>query len=157
MRHVLVPALSVVLLCGAAAVPPGGGAGARVCPELDTGRIDTTGDPLTVTVTAPEGYALGEVCVKAGSAQQGNGPELLVPDPGTTSLIVGHSSGKAVSHWSARFVPLPDDPVLPDDTPEPEETLEPVPVPEPPSAAPTTDAPAAPAAQPIRQAPAFTG
>lgn len=170
MRHLFVTSLaSLVLLSGAAAVPAAAGAGTQVCPSLDTGKIDTTGDPLTVTVTAPEGYAIGQVCVKAGSVQQGDGPELLVPDAGVTSLTFGHSSGKAVSHWSASFVPLPE--------PEPEPTPEPTPSPEPaPEPEPTPEAeqkteqsatitpspgltatPVAPAAEPVAQTPTFTG
>lgn len=167
MRHVIVTGLaSLVLLCSPAAVPAGSGAGIQVCPPLDTGKIDTTGEPLTVTVTAPEGYAIGQVCVKAGSVQQGDGPEFLVSD-GATTLTFGHSSGKAVSHWSASFVPTGTEPVRPEPTPTPDP--EPAPEPEPvetaePSAnfaagGDTTSAvaPVAPAARPVAQAPSFTG
>lgn len=77
-----------------------------VCDPLDSGKIDTTGDPLTVRMTAPEGYVITQYCVKAGSV-------ISVPPPGPVryfdvvpqrrSILVGHPSGKAVSHYSYAY------------------------------------------------------
>lgn len=160
MRHVIIAGLaSLVLLCSPAATPAGAAADNRVCPPLDTGKIDTTGEPHTITVTAPDGYAVGQVCVKAGSAQHGDGPEFLVADPGTTSLTFGHSSGKAVSHWSASFVPL-EVPARPQPTPDLTPTPDPQPSVEVDVEAATgtaAEAPSAPAAAPVVRPPAFTG
>ena len=43
-----------------------------VCAGLDSGKIDTSGDPATVTLTAPAGNLITEYCVKAGSAASGD-------------------------------------------------------------------------------------
>ena len=134
MRRTVISSLATFTLLAAAAALPGSTADSdgRVCPPLDTGRIDTAGEPHSVTVTAPEGYAIDTVCIKAGSVQQGNGPELYEAGPDATSLTLGHSSGKAVSHWSASFTPLTT-PTLPvdDPTPPPQDEPEPTPTPTP--------------------------
>lgn len=183
-RIVLATIAPLVLLATSAAAAPAESDG-RVCPPFDTGRVNTSGEPATVTVTAPEGYALGTICIKAGSAQQGNGPELYTAGPGATTLTLGHSSGKAVSHWSASFVPLtapivpgeePGDDPGPGEDPGPgggstgDETGGGTVVPEEtvvvdecftqiaPAEVPPAPADAvAPAAAPVAQAPAFTG
>jgi hypothetical protein len=38
-----------------------------ICEPLDSGKIDTVGDPATVEVTAPEGMLISGYCVKAGT------------------------------------------------------------------------------------------
>lgn len=118
MRRIVLSALVPVALLAMSAAALPSGADGQVCPPLDTGKIDTSGEPATITVTAPEGYAIRTVCIKAGSIHQGNGPELYTAGPEATSLTLGHSSGKAVSHWSADFVPLAE-PTPPTDDPTP--------------------------------------
>lgn len=82
-----------------------------VCPDLDTGH-ESAGDATTFEVVAPAGFLVAEVCVKAGSIKQGNGPETFpVPAP-VASVLISHTSGKEISHWSARFVEAP--PVVPE-------------------------------------------
>jgi len=102
----LVVTVGVVLFSAPAYATPNEG----VCAGLDSGKIDTTGDPQTVTVTAPAGKVIVEYCVKAGSIKQGNGPEYVVVDPGVGTITFGHSTGKAVSHYSVRYatVTTPD-------------------------------------------------
>ena len=51
-----------------------------VCPPLDSGKIDTTGDPASVTVTAPAGKLITGYCAKAGSEQSGAGTEIVLVD-----------------------------------------------------------------------------
>ena len=81
----------------------------EVCPPLDSGKIDTTGDPQTVTMTAPEGQVITEYCIKAGSTQSGAGVEFIKVDPPVNSITVPHPSGKAVSHYSFAYEPdVPD-------------------------------------------------
>lgn len=60
-----------------------------------------------ITVTAPPGLLIAEVCVKAGSVNQGNGPEYIVFDPPVATVTFVHSSGKEISHYSLRKVPVP--------------------------------------------------
>ena len=72
----------------------------QVCAGLDSGKIDTTGDPATVTMTATPGYEITRYCIKAGSAKQGDGPVYVNVNPPQTSITVGHPSGKDVSHYS---------------------------------------------------------
>ena len=73
-----------------------------VCEPLDSGKIDTVGDPASVTVTAPAGKVIIGYCAKAGSAQSGGGPEYFRVKP-TTTLVIAHSSGKDLSHYSVRY------------------------------------------------------
>ncbi|MGR2753397.1 LPXTG cell wall anchor domain-containing protein [Agromyces arachidis] len=75
----------------------------KVCDGLDSGKIDTTGDPESVVIEAPEGYVITGYCVKAGSANQGDGPEYFEVDPPVEELEIEHSSGKAVSHYSFSY------------------------------------------------------
>jgi hypothetical protein len=88
----------------------------QVCLPLDSGKIDTTGDPMTVVLTAPEGMVITGYCVKAGSDNQGDGPEYpaLRPDQlNQNSIEISHSSGKAVSHYSFTYAPAPTTPIDP--------------------------------------------
>lgn len=72
----------------------------QVCAAGDSGKVDVYGDDTTLTITAPDGYVITGYCVKAGSENQGNGPESYVVDPPATSVVISHSSGKAISHYS---------------------------------------------------------
>jgi hypothetical protein len=78
----------------------------QVCGPLTSGKIDTSGDPATVTVTLSDAdIAAGKVitgyCVKAGSAQQTDGgPVYVTLDPPVTTITFGHPTGKDVSHYS---------------------------------------------------------
>ena len=78
-----------------------------VCAGLDSGKIDTQGDPQTVTVTAPAGKLVSGYCVKAGSVEQGNGPVYVTVDPPQPSVTFPYPGGKAISHYSASFVDVP--------------------------------------------------
>jgi hypothetical protein len=78
----------------------------QVCPDLDTGH-QSGGGSTEITITAPEGQVIVQVCVKSGSAVQGEGPEFIDYDPGVTEATFGHSSGKAISHYSVKYGPVP--------------------------------------------------
>jgi LPXTG-motif cell wall-anchored protein len=86
-----------------------------VCPALSSGKINTSGDPLTVTITAPEGYVIDYYCVKAGSAQQGEGPLIVQVDPPQESVVISYPGGKSVSHYSYHYIKeeTPDTPDTP--------------------------------------------
>ncbi|UUZ59181.1 hypothetical protein [Nocardioides sp. B-3] len=45
--------------------------------------------------------------MKAGSAQQGNGPVNVVVDPPAASVTITHPSGKDISHYTVTLVPTP--------------------------------------------------
>jgi hypothetical protein len=75
-----------------------------VCTGLDSGKIDTTGDPQSVTATAPEGYRISRYCVKAGAAAAGGGPVYVDVDPPQRTVVIQHPTGKAVSHWSIQYI-----------------------------------------------------
>ena len=112
-------AATLVGFAGAApAIAMGDDTGAlnQVCLPLDSGKIDTTGDPMTVVLTAPEGMVITGYCVKAGSDNQGDGPEYpaLRPDQlNQNSIEISHSSGKAVSHYSFTYAAAPTTPIDP--------------------------------------------
>jgi hypothetical protein len=98
----------------------------QVCDGLDSGKIDTTGNPPTVTVEAPEGMLIDGYCVKAGSTSAGDGPVYVTVDPPVKSITFGHPSGKDVSHYSVSYAPVasPTPSPTPSSTPtdEPSET-----------------------------------
>jgi hypothetical protein len=103
--------IAIVTLATVGAIGTAGTVGAgvdQVCPDLDTGKIDPPGDPTSFTFTAPEGQVIVQICVKAGSAQQGDGPEFIDFDPGVTSATFSHPSGKEISHFSVKFGPPPN-------------------------------------------------
>ncbi|MUK02289.1 hypothetical protein GM708_10335, partial [Vibrio cholerae] len=80
----------------------------QVCDGLSSGKIDTSGDPTTVTLTASVGEVITGYCVKAGSANQGDGPVYIDLDPAeyANSITITHPSGKAVSHYSYTTKPV---------------------------------------------------
>lgn len=96
-------AASALLPTAATADPPHDG----VCPQGGewTGHFDGN-DLHEITVNAPPGLLIVEICVKAGSANQGDGPEFTLFNPGVTSVTFTHSSGKEISHYSLRKVPV---------------------------------------------------
>lgn len=75
------------------------------CPDHTTGVTDTVGDPETVEYTAPAGFLVAGYCVKAGSANQGDGPVFVTVDPPKKTVTITHPTGKAVSHYSVLLVP----------------------------------------------------
>jgi hypothetical protein len=83
---------------------PGGGNDGQVCPAGDSGKIDVSGDHTSLTLTAPDGKLISGYCVKAGSANQGLGPEFVTVDPPQKTVTITHSSGKDISHYSLSYV-----------------------------------------------------
>jgi len=80
---------------------------AGVCPGLDSGKIDVSGEQTSITVTAPAGYLIDEYCVKAGSVQGGTGgPVIVAVNPPQKSVTITYPSGKAISHYSVSYVPI---------------------------------------------------
>jgi len=73
----------------------------RVCGPLDSGKIDTDGDPPSVTVNAPDGFLIVGYCVKAGT-------DVVYSDVAPTAvLVITHPNGKDVSHYSYSLVQAP--------------------------------------------------
>lgn len=93
----------LVLLGGgvmpASAAPPAN----QICPGLDSGKIDVTGNVTSITLTAPEGMLITSVCVKSGSANQGLGAVITTYDPGVTSVTITGLQGKGISHYSVSY------------------------------------------------------
>ena len=87
--------------------------------KVDFENLPATVDGVTISVVdektvhfdIPDGATV-EVCVKAGSAKQGNGPEYSVL---TADADVFHASGKDLSHLSVVSLTSP----TPDPTPSP--------------------------------------
>lgn len=104
MRRIATAALTVALALAVAA--PALAGPADVCGPLDSGKIDTTGDPMTVTLTADPGYKLTGYCVKGGSINQGDGPVYITLNPPVVSLVIEYKGGaKAISHYSYSQAP----------------------------------------------------
>jgi hypothetical protein len=141
--------LATIAIATLATIGAAGTVGAgvdQVCPDLDTGHL-SAGNQTSLVITAPAGQVIVQVCVKAGSAQQGDGPEFTNFDPGVTQTTISHSSGKEISHYSVKYGPPPGPP--PNGTvPPPNGTVPPPEVKQPP-------APQAPA--PVVAGARFTG
>jgi hypothetical protein len=101
---VLAAAFATVALTAA---PGFAGTNDQVCPPGDSGQIDAGGTDASITITAPAGFLISGYCVKAGSVQQGNGPEFVTVDPPQASVTITHSSGKGISHYSYTLVAAP--------------------------------------------------
>ncbi|MDO9495464.1 MAG: hypothetical protein Q7J48_07165 [Nocardioides sp.] len=121
-----VPVLAMATLTTTAAHADNDG---QVCRDLDSGKLDTSGDPQSVTYTAEPGQVITGYCVKAGSVHQGDGPVYVELEETTGVLVIRHPSGKAVSHYSVRLAPV-----------TPPATEDPTEVPEVPANPPATDA-----------------
>lgn len=83
----------------------------QVCPDLSTGKIGAGGNQTTLTIEAPEGFLIDFYCVKAGSAEQGEGPEIVQVNPPAEKVTISHPSGKGISHYSVHYIketPPPD-------------------------------------------------
>lgn len=91
----------------------------EVCGGLDSGKIDTSGNPASVTVTAPEGFLIDGYCVKAGSDESGAGVEYVTVSPPQATVTIAHPSGKAVSHYSYSLVAIQTPPTSPPPTTPP--------------------------------------
>ncbi len=74
-----------------------------ICGGLDSGKVEVSGEPSSVTVTAPDGKLIDGYCVKAGSVNNGSGAEYVTVDPPQKTIVITHSSGKGVSHWSVSY------------------------------------------------------
>jgi LPXTG-motif cell wall-anchored protein len=79
----------------------------QVCDDLDTGHLSAN-DETSFEITAPDGMLIDRVCVKAGSAVQGDGPEYTPYDPPVEEVTISHSTDKEISHYSVSYVPKPD-------------------------------------------------
>lgn len=97
-----IPSMALLAVLVALAVGVGSAASSDtgVCAEGDSGKVDVYGEDATLTLTAPDGYVITSYCVKAGSAKQGLGPETYTVDPPAQVVVISHSSGKAISHYS---------------------------------------------------------
>ena len=139
----LLPIAAIVAGLGLLAAPVTNPASAapNVCDGLDSGKIDTTGDPQTVTMTAPAGNVITGYCIKAGSDQSvpGGAVRYIIVDPPVGSITVGHPSGKAVSHFSFTYEPVPPPTTAPPTTAPPDRPRRPTTAP--PTTAPPTTAP----------------
>lgn len=71
---------------------------------MSSGKIDVRSGIRTITIQAPPGKKISQVCVKAGSAQQDLGAKYIDYDPAKVSVTFRHPSGKDISHYSVRYV-----------------------------------------------------
>ncbi len=106
-KKFLAAAVSVALAIGMSAIAVPLAANATqpdfICEDLDSGKIDTTGDPATVTVTAPAGYLIDGYCVKAGTTKH-----FIEVEPPAAIVVVDHPEKNSVSHYSLSYVAATD-------------------------------------------------
>jgi hypothetical protein len=125
MRYLRAIGATLLLAAGLALTfgPAAGATSDEVCPGLDSGKIDTSGDPQSVTVDAPAGSLISGYCVKGGS----EGPIFVTVDPPASSVTIdypgvnGGGQQPAVSHYSLSYVPVTTTvpTTVPDDDPPP--------------------------------------
>lgn len=116
-----------------------------VCPDMDLAKIDTTGDPLTITLVAPEGKLISAYCVKSGSDNQDLGPKIVELDEPAAEVTIAYAAGgkcKAISHYSVAYVDAPQVPGETSPTPTPAGSPTPVTPTRPLAPAPAAPAPA---------------
>lgn len=70
----------------------------QVCSGLDSGVKNVS--QQSVTITADPGYLIDSYCVKAGSANQGDGPVYVNVNPPRESVTFTYPGGKDISHYS---------------------------------------------------------
>ncbi|WP_022888473.1 hypothetical protein [Agromyces italicus] len=88
-----------------------GGGELKVCPSYlpnGTDKIDVRGSKKTIEVTAPSGKLIDYYCVKAGSANNGNGPVIVPVQPPAPTVVISHPSGKDISHYSVHYIDVPE-------------------------------------------------
>ncbi|MFD5278151.1 hypothetical protein ACFWIX_11415 [Pseudarthrobacter sp. NPDC058362] len=88
-------AVAAMVLLGGAAAPAM--AVPDVCDGGDSGKIDVSGDPESVTVYAPDGKVITAYCVKAGQLT-----EVVYVSP-VTVLTITPTNGKDISHYSVWY------------------------------------------------------
>jgi len=71
------------------------------------GSVDFDATEPTLTLVVDEGWEV-RLCIKAGSAQQGDGPE-ITDWFGEGTYEVAHSTGKDLSHYGVAFREAPPD------------------------------------------------
>lgn len=101
VKKYLLAALAGVILSMGIVLPAHATQPDFICEPLDSGKIDTIGDPATVTVTAPDGFLIDGYCVKAGTTKY-----FIVVDPPTATVIVDHPDKDSVSHYSLSYVAI---------------------------------------------------
>lgn len=113
-----IPSMALLAVLVALAVGVGSAASSDtgVCAEGDSGKVDVYGDDVTLTLTAPDGYVITSYCVKAGSTKQGLGLETYTVDPPAQEVVITHSSGKAISHYSYTVAQDEEEECPPEDT-----------------------------------------
>jgi hypothetical protein len=95
---------------------PRGPAPDRTCDQVVTPGLDGWSEKLggteanTLPYTAPDGFLVAEYCVKAGSANQGEGPVFVLVEPNAAFVVIDHPTVNSISHFMVRLVP---EPVLP--------------------------------------------
>ncbi|WP_454859884.1 LPXTG cell wall anchor domain-containing protein [Promicromonospora soli] len=108
--------------------------GVQVCEGYDSGKIDTVGDPESVTFDAPMGELISGYCVKAGSTKQGEddgGAYFVTLDEPAPSVTITYpwGGGRAVSHYAVEYadiVPSPSpSPSVPSEEPSDEPSVVP--------------------------------
>lgn len=94
---------------------------AEVCEPRDQ-KIDTTGDPQSITVTAPEGKLITGYCIKAGTEVI-----YITLDAPVSELTITSPNGKAISHYIIFYEDAPEETTTTTSTTLPEETTTTIP------------------------------
>lgn len=64
-------------------------------------KVDTTDEPMSITIKADDGDLITSYCVKAGSTQQGLGPVLVTLETPVSEVTFTYPNAeKAISHYA---------------------------------------------------------
>jgi len=84
-------------------IDPPAGAPTDKCADLTEPKQDTEGNPLSVEISAPDGFVITMYCVKSGSDNQGDGPLYFEVVPPTQTLTISYPDGRELSHYSFAY------------------------------------------------------
>jgi hypothetical protein len=119
-KKILAVGSALLLVAGLMALGAGqasAGNDGQVCDGFDSGKIDVSGSHLTLEVAAPAGQLIDGYCIKAGSVQQGLGPEWVTVKPPVASLTISYPAAtKNISHYALSYTQATTTPTTPTTT-----------------------------------------
>lgn len=79
-----------------------------LCTQITAGlgyeaKVDTVGDPATVSYTAPTGYLVDSYCVKAATD-----PVIVQVVPPSATVTIDHPTKDSVSHYQVHLITVPE-------------------------------------------------
>ncbi|WP_341927467.1 hypothetical protein, partial [Nocardioides psychrotolerans] len=84
-----------------------GGEGTSACDKLDSGIKGAPGNGATLEVTAPSDKLITGYCTKVGNSKEGFEPDYVKLVEPLKTVVLRHSSGQALAHYSLTWTNVP--------------------------------------------------